>query len=189
VSRSGIVPIAHSQDTAGPMTRTVADLAAVLGAIAAVDPADGATAAAAGRISPDYTRFLVADGLRGARIGVVRNRLFGYSPAADHLAEAAIADLKQQGAIIVDPAEIPTLGKFDDSELEVLLFEFKDDLRRFLEWFGPRAPVRSLHDVIAFNKTRSREELPYFGQEIMMMADEKGPLTSETYRKALAKNL
>jgi amidase len=189
VSRTGIVPIAHSQDTAGPMARTVADAVVLLTAMASTDPADAATVASLGKSSPDYTKFLDRKGLEGARIGVVRNRLFGYSPEADRLANAAIADLRQLGATIVDPANIPTLGKFDDSEFEVLLFEFKEDVKRFLDWFGPGAPVRSLHDVIAFNQSRSREELPYFGQEILAMADQKNPLTSSDYKKALAKNL
>jgi amidase len=191
VSRTGIVPIAHSQDTAGPMARTVADAAALLTAIAGADPADPATTArragAAGGAA-DYSRALDATGLRGARIGVVRNKLFGYSAAADRLAEAAIADMKKQGAVIVDPANIPTLGKFGDSEFEVLLYEFKADLHTYLTALGPASPVHSLTDVIAFNTAHAREEMPYFGQEIMTMADKKGPLTTPAYRAALAKN-
>jgi amidase len=193
VSRTGIVPIAHSQDTAGPMTRTVADAAALLTAMAGPDPADAATQRPAptrgsGATRPDYTRFLDANGLKGARIGVVRNKLFGYSPPADQLAEAAIAVMKQQGAVIVDPANIPTLGKFGDSEFEVLLYEFKADLNKYLTWLGPASPVHSLKDVIAFNDAHKDQELPYFAQEIMAMAEKKGPLTSAAYRTALAKN-
>jgi len=196
VSRSGIVPIAHSQDTAGPMARTVADAAAILGAIAGADRDDPATQAGPAPGSPrgrrpastDYLRFLDAGGLKGARLGVVRNRLFGNNVAADHLAEAAIAAMKQQGATMVDPANIPTLGKFDDTEFEVLLFEFKADLNKYLTWLGPASPAHSLKDVIAFNDAHKDQEMPYFGQEIMAMANKKGPLTSAAYKAALAKN-
>jgi amidase len=191
ISRTGIVPIAHSQDTAGPMARTVADAALLLAAMAGTDPGDAATRSADARGRRDYSASLVRDGLRGARIGVVRNRLFGYSAAADALAEAAIADLKREGAIIVDPAPIPTLGKFDDSELDVLLYEFKADLNRYLASLGASTlgtPPRSLRDVIAFNNAHRDEELRYFGQEIMLTAQGKGPLTAATYRAELARN-
>jgi amidase len=197
VSRSGIVPIAHSQDTAGPMARTVADAAAILGAIAGADREDPATQSGANRAAPagrpaataaDYSMFLDAGGLKGARLGVVRNRLFGNNAAADAIAETAIAAIKQQGATIVDPANIPTLGKFDETEFEVLLFEFKADLNKYLAWLGPASPVHSLKDVIAFNNAHKDQEMPYFGQEIMAMAEKKGPLTSVAYRTALAKN-
>ncbi len=186
VSRSGIVPIAHSQDTAGPMTRTVADAAAILAAVDGSDREDAATADAAGHAARDYAAALDANGLQGARIGIVRDKLFGYSPAADRLAEIAIADMKKQGAVIVDPANIPTLGAFDADEFEVLLHEFKADLNSYLAALGPASPMRSLTDVIAFNRKRSDEELKYFGQEIMEMAEAKGPLTSPAYLKALA---
>jgi amidase len=188
VSRTGIVPIAHSQDTAGPMARTVADAAALLGTLAGSDPLDAPTTAANTRGLRDYSTYLNRDGLRGARIGVVRNRLFGYSAAADRLAGEAIAEMKRQGAVIVDPANIPTLGTFDDSELDVLLYEFKADLNRYLSSLPSTAPVHSLMDVIAFNDAHKTEELRYFGQEIMAMAEKKGPLTSAKYRTELAKN-
>ena len=188
VSRTGIVPIAHSQDTAGPMTRTVADAALLLGAMAGSDPDDVATSAADTRGVRDYSASLVRTGLRGARIGVVRNRLFGYSPAADALAEAAIADLKREGAIIVDPAPIPTLGKFDDGELDVLLYEFKADLSRYFGLLGTTTSMHSLADLIAFNDSHKNEELRYFGQELVMTAEGKGPLSDEKYRAALARN-
>jgi amidase len=187
VSRTGIVPIAHSQDTAGPMARTVADAALLLAAMASPDPDDPATTVRA-RHQDDYARALDAQGLRGARIGVVRNRLFGSNAGADTLAEQAIATMKQQGAVIVDPAPIPTLGQFDATELEVLTFEFKADMPKFLAWWGPSAPVRSLTDIIAFNNAHPAEELRYFGQEIMRDADQKGPLTTAAYQQALAKN-
>jgi amidase len=188
VSRAGIVPIAHSQDTAGPMTRTVADAAALLYAMAGADPDDAATRAATGRIPRDVGGLLDARALKGARIGVVRNRLFGSNPAADRLAEMAIADMKKEGAVVVDPANIPTLGKFDDTELDVLLYEFKADLNKYLTWLGPASPVHSLKEIIAFNDAHTAEEMPYFGQELMVMAEKKGPLTDPKYRAALAKN-
>jgi len=188
VSRTGIVPIAHSQDTAGPIARSVADAALLLGVMAGSDPADPATAPADRRGQRDYTRFLDPNGLKGARIGVVRNRLFGSSPATDRLAEAAVADMKALGAVIVDPVDIPTLGTFDDSELDVLLYEFKADLNRYLAALGPAAPVHSLKDVIAFDQAHAPEELPLFGQELFVMAERKGPLTAMKYRRELAKN-
>jgi amidase len=188
VSRSGIVPIAHSQDTAGPMARSVADAAALLGAMSGADADDPATKDSDRRGLRDYTKALDANGLKGARIGVVRNRLFGYSPAADQIAEAAIADMKKEGAVIVDPANIPTLGKFDDTENDVLQFEFKADLDKYLAWLGPAAPVHSLKDVIAFNDAHKDREMPYFDQEIMLQAEKRGPLTSAKYKAALLKN-
>jgi len=188
ISRMGIVPIAHSQDTAGPMARTVTDAALLLGVLAGADPADPATTDAATKGRRDYTSSLDAAGLKGARLGVVRRKLMGYSAATDRLMEAAIADMKAQGAIIVDPADIPTLGQFDDSELDVLLYEFKADLNTYLEWLGPKAPVHSLADVIAFNERTRDREMPYFAQELMQQAQAKGPLTDAAYRAALAKD-
>ncbi len=198
LSRSGIVPIAHSQDTAGPMTRTVADAAVLLGAMAGADRDDPATQGGAdlrlrsgrtrGSAPADYSASLDVNGLRGARIGVVRNRLFGGNVAADRLADAAIAEMKKQGAVIVDPANMPTLGKFDDSELDILLYEFKADLNQYLAWLGPASPVHSLKEIIAFNDAHKDQEMPYFGQEIMVMAEKKGPLTSAKYKAALVSN-
>jgi amidase len=188
LSRSGVVPIAHSQDTLGPMARTVADAAALLGAMAGVDPADEATRASAGKAAPDYTRFLDPKGLAGARIGVARAHYFGGNAAADRAVEAAIAAMKGLGAVIVDPADIETAGKFDDSELEVLLYEFKADLNRYLADLGPSAPVRTLKDLIAWNASHRGEEMPYFGQELFEQAEKKGPLTDAAYVKALEKN-
>jgi amidase len=188
LSRSGIVPIAHSQDTAGPMARNVSDAAVLLGVLGGSDPNDPATKSSDTNRQRDYTKYLVAAGLKGARIGVVRNRLFGSSVAADTLAEAAITDMRKQGAVIVDPANIPTLGKFDDSEFDVLVYEFKTDLNKYLAALGATAPVRSLHDVVAFNQAHPAEEMPYFGQEIMLQAEKKGPLTDAKYRAELARN-
>jgi amidase len=189
VSRSGIIPIAHSQDTAGPMTRTVRDAAILLNAMVGADPRDAPTARSRTKGFKDYTQFLLADGLQGARIGVAREKYFGYSRAADKLVDEAIDQLKRLGAVIVDPANIPTAGKFDDSEFEVLLYEFKADLNAYLSALGPKAPVRSLQDIIDFNEANREQELPYFGQEIMLMAQKKGPLSERKYRAALAMNL
>ena len=185
-SRTGIIPIAHSQDTAGPMARTVADAAILLGALVGADPDDPITRTGARSGQRDYTKYLDANGLRNARIGVVRKGLFDHSPAADRLAEQAIADMKRLGATIVDPADIPTIGQVDDAEFEVLLYEFKHDLNAYLGALGRGAP-RSLEDLIAFNESRREREMPYFGQEIFVRAQKKGPLTSAAYRQALAK--
>jgi amidase len=188
VSRAGIIPIAHSQDTAGPMARTVADAAILLTALAGVDPRDDATARGRGKAPADYTKFLDPNGLRGARIGVAR-KFFGFSSHVDKLMEAAIDVMKRAGAIIIDPAEIETAGKFDDSELEVMLYEFKTDLNKYLAGLGAGAPVRSLKDIIAFNERNREREMPYFGQELFIRAQAKGLLTSKEYLEALGKNI
>ncbi len=189
VSRTGIIPIAHSQDTAGPMTRTVADAAALLTVMCGHDPADPATKDLAGKAPIDYTKFLDRKGLSGMRIGVPRKKLYGQSPAADVVAEAALDAMRREGAVIVDPADIATLGETDDSELEVLLYEFKADLNAYLAGLGSRTPYRSLKDLIAFNEKNHATEMPYFDQEIFEKAEAKGPLTEKTYLDALAKNL
>lgn len=185
-SRSGVVPISHTQDTAGPMARTVADAAAVLGAIAGVDPRDDATLASRGKSQTDYTKFLDSRGLKGARIGVVR-QLFGYNEFVDKLADAAIAAMKGQGAVIVDPANIETFKHLGDGEFTVLLYEFKAGLNAYLASLGPKAPVHTLKEIIDFNEKHAREELPYFGQDTFIKAEAKGSLSSPEYRKALAK--
>jgi amidase len=188
VSRAGIIPIAHSQDTAGPMTRTVTDAAILLNTLAGIDSRDSATSASRGKSSPDYTRFLDRNGLKGARLGIAREKFFGYSDITDKLINDAIAVMKDRGAIIVDPANISTAGKFDDTEFEVLLYEFKADLNAYLKSLGPTAPVKSLADIIAFNEKDKAREMPWFAQEIMLQAEKKGPLTSKKYRDALARN-
>jgi amidase len=188
VSRAGIIPIAHSQDTAGPMTRTVTDAAILLNTLAGFDSRDSATAESRGKSSPDYTRFLDRNGLKGARLGIAREKFFGYSDITDKLINEAIAVMKDRGAIIVDPANITTAGKFDDTEFEVLLYEFKADLNAYLKSLGPTAPVKSLKDIIAFNEKDKAREMPWFAQEIMLQAEKKGPLTSKKYLDALAKN-
>ncbi|HEX7174370.1 MAG TPA: amidase [Pyrinomonadaceae bacterium] len=187
VSRSGIIPIAHSQDTAGPMARTVADAAALLGALAAQDPRDSITREGAGHAHADYTRFLDAGALRGARLGVARKH-FGFNDRVDKLMSESIDALKRLGAVIIDPADIPTTGKFDDSELEVLLYEFKADLNKYLAARGPEQKTRTLKDLIAFNERNRAREMPYFGQELFIRAEAKGPLTSRAYLTALRKN-
>ena len=187
ISRTGIIPISHSQDTSGPMARTVRDVAILLSAMAAVDAEDAATAASAGKAAPDYTRFLDANGLKGARIGVVR-KYFGFSDAVDQLMNDVIGEMKRAGAEITDPADIPTLGKFDDSEQLVLLYELKADLGAYLARRGSAAPVKSLQDVIEFNEKHTEKEMPYFGQDMFLKAQEKGPLTTKEYVDALANN-
>src|SRR5690349_5252914 len=189
VSRAGIIPIAHSQDTAGPMARTVRDAAILLNAIAGVDARDTATSALSARQPVDYTRSLDANGLRGARIGVARTKFFGYSDVTDKVINDAIDLMKRQGAVIVDPANIETAGKFDDSEFDVLLYEFKADLDNYLASLGPKAPVKSLQDIIAFNEAHKDQEMPWFGQEIMIQAQAKGPLTEQKYIDELAQDL
>ncbi len=188
VSRAGIIPIAHSQDTAGPMARTVRDAAILLGALTGADPRDPATATSAGHARTDYTTALDRNGLRGARIGVARKRFTGYHLETDRLLAAALDLMKQHGATIVDPADITTAGEADDSELEVLLYEFKTDLNAYLGALSPNVGVHSLADVIAFNTKNASRELRYFGQEIMEQAQAKGPLTEKKYLDALAKN-
>jgi len=185
VSRSGIVPISATQDTAGPMARTVADAAALLGALTGVDPEDPPTQRSAGKAAPDYARFLDPEGLRGARIGVARKGVYGASPPADRVFDAAVAEMRRRGAVIVDPADIPHLGEYDDAELEVLLYELKAGLDAFLPGWAPGAKVRSLADVIAFDEAHAAEEMPFFGQELFVKAQAKGPLTDAAYRKAL----
>jgi amidase len=189
VSRSGIIPISHTQDTAGPMTRTVRDAAIILNALAGIDPRDAATAASRTRPRIDYTRFLDPNGLRGARIGVARTTFFGYSDVADKIVNDAIDGMKAQGAVIVDPANIATAGKFDDSKFEVLLYEFKADLNSYLAGLGPNAPVRTLQDIIDFNERHREQEMPWFGQDILLMSQKKGPLSEKKYRDALAKDV
>ena len=186
VSRSGIVPISHTQDTAGPMARTVRDAAILLGVLAAADPDDAATAEDKDRTAVDYTKFLDLGGLRGARIGVARN-YFGFHDAVDAVMEEALAALRHQGAILVDPAELPNMDKLGEVESIVLNYELKADLNAYLARLGPAAPVRTLKDVIAFNERNRRTEMPYFGQDHFIKAEAKGPLTSKEYLEALAK--
>jgi amidase len=187
VSRSGVIPIAHSQDTAGPMARTVTDAVILLGVVAGIDPRDGATADSLGKTPSSYAQSLDAQGLRGARLGVAR-KFFGFNDAVDRLMKDALEAMRAEGAVVVDPADIETAGKFDDSEMEVLLYEFKADLNAYLEALGPGAPAHSLKDLVDFNERHRDEEMPYFGQDLFIKAQEKGPLTTKDYQDALAKN-
>jgi amidase len=187
VSRAGIVPISHSQDTAGPMCRTLRDAAVLLGALTGVDPEDSTTSESRGHSSTDYTQFLDASGLKGARIGVVR-KYFGFSEGVDGIMAEAIDVMKKQGATIVDPAEIETFGKFDDSELVVLQYELKADIEKYLARLGPSSPMKTLADLINFNNQNAAREMPYFGQDMFVKAQAKGPLTEREYIDALEKN-
>ncbi len=187
IGRSGIIPISHSQDTAGPMARTVSDAAILLGALTGIDPSDAVTKTSTGKSFTDYTQFLNKDGLRGARLGIAR-KYFGFNDLVDKLMKDRIAEMKKMGAVIVDPADIPTSGQFDNTELEVLLYEFKADLNSYLGRLGPSSPVHSLKEVIEFNEKNRDRELTYFGQDLLIKSQAKGPLTEKKYLQALAKN-
>jgi amidase len=187
ISRTGIIPISHTQDSAGPMCRTVRDAAILLGAMTGVDPEDAATAASGGKSYTDYTQFLGA-AKPGMRIGVVR-KYFGFNEAVDALMEQAIDVLKKTGAVIVDPADIATVGKTGDNETTVLLYELKADLNAYLARLGPKAPVKSLLDVIEFNDRNREKEMPYFGQDMFLKAQAKGGLDTKEYLDALQNNL
>lgn len=183
VSRNGIIPISHSQDTAGPMARSVADAAALLAAIVGRDDGDSATTASAGHAVFDYQAHLNKDALQGARIGVLRKSM-GFHPAVDTEFERAIAAIKAAGGVVVD-ADIATAGKWDEAELEVLLYEFKADLDSYLA--GTDAPVKSLAELIEFNKKNTATEMPYFGQELFEQAQAKGSLNDKAYKDARSK--
>ena len=187
-SRSGIIPIAHSQDTAGPMARTVADAALLLGALAGVDERDPATKTGKKRVFSSYSKFLDLDGLHGARIGVARN-MAGANPRILKIFDHCIEVMKQLGAILVDPVTVPNLDKFGTTEREVLYYEFKADLNKYLKALGEKARVHSMEDVVRFNEENEDRVMPYFGQDHMIAALEKGPLSDKKYKGALAKNL
>jgi amidase len=187
VSRSRIIPISHTQDTAGPMCRTVRDAALLLGAIVGGDVDDKATVSSDGKFFKDYTQFLNADGLKGARLGVLR-KAFGFNPAVDKLMEAALEVMRKQGATVVDPVEIETSGKFGETEFLGFMYELKADLNSYLAWLGPNAPVKTLKEIIEFNERNAAKEMPFFGQENFLKAEEKGPLTTEEYLDAIKKN-
>ncbi len=187
VSRTGIIPISHTQDTAGPMARTVADAVVVLAAIAGPDPLDPATSGSPRAGSVDYLAALNPDGLRGARLGVCRKHFTGYHDGTDRVFADALDTMRQLGAVIVDPADLPHAGEYDDAEFTVLLYEFKADLNAYFAARGPTTPVRSLKDVMIFNEREKSRVMPYFGQELMHQSEAKGPLTEKVYRDALAK--
>jgi len=186
LSRAGIIPIAHSQDTAGPMCRTVADAAALLGALSGGGPHDPVRKTRPESLPSDYTQFLDQRGLRGARIGVVR-KSYDFTESVADILGAALYAMKHEGAVLIDPLEIPSLGKFDDSEMDVLLYELKTDLNAYLAG-APGAPVQSLQDIIAFNEAQRDRELQYFGQDLFIRSQKKGPLSDQAYLNALTKN-
>ncbi|MGI8638764.1 MAG: amidase [Pyrinomonadaceae bacterium] len=181
ISRSGIIPIAHSQDTAGPMTRTVSDAAILLSVLTAVDKSDSATAQNATKAEKDYTKFLQKNGLKTAKIGVARD-YWDRNAEVDKVMNAALDVLKQNGATLVD-VKFPTLRQFGDAEFEVLLYEFKADLNEYLAQRGGK--YKTLADLIEFNKQNAVKELPYFGQDIFIKSEEKGDLNDRAYRLAL----
>jgi amidase len=184
VSRTGIIPISHSQDTAGPMARTVADAAALLNALTGYDALDPLTGMGSRHARMDFTQSLDPGALRGARIGVAR-KFFGFNDRVDKLMADAIDLLKREGATVVDPADLPTHGKFDAAEFEVLLYEFKADLNKYLAGLAPGDHPRTLKELIDFNERHRDREMPYFGQELFVRAEAKGPLTDPAYLKAL----
>jgi amidase len=184
VGRSGIIPISESQDTAGPMARTVRDAALLLGALTGVDPRDGVTQASAGNSHTDYTAFLDAEGLAGARVGVVRSAM-GYHEGVDRVMEEALAQLRAGGATVVELESLITADIGDD-EFNVLLYEFKDGVNRYLAGTPSSVAVRTLDQVIAFNRANAAETMPYFGQELLLAAQAKGDLNTPEYVQALA---
>jgi amidase len=186
ISRSGIIPISRSQDTAGPMARNVSDAAILLGALAGIDPRDETTLASRGKTSADYTQFLDPNGLKGARIGVAR-KYFDSAGLSRKLLEAALDDVKRLGATVIDPADDKTLGDFGEDEGTVLSYEFKAGINEYLAALGPNAPARTLHDLIQFNERNRDKELRWFGQEEFLRAEKRGPLTDLDYRQALAR--
>ncbi len=187
VSRSGIIPIAHTQDTAGPMARNVSDAAIILGALTGIDSRDSATNESKGKMLTDYTKFLDPNGLHGARIGVHR-KAFGFNDAVDEMMNDLIKIMKERGAVIVDPADLSIPPEFSDTELDVLLYELKADLNTYLSSLGPAAPMHTLAEVIDFNEKNREKEMPFFGQDLFIKAEAKGPLTSKEYLDAVKKN-
>jgi amidase len=182
ISRSGIIPISSSQDTAGPIARTVADAATLLGALTGVDPNDNATKASDGQAETDYTKHLRGNGLKGARIGIFRAD--GFHPNVLAILEKAIATIKSAGATVIDPVEVPTIGKFGDAQSQVLRYEFKATLNAYLGALGLDAKVRCLEDVIAFNEKHRELEMPFFDQEILLQSQKMDGLESPAYQKA-----
>jgi len=182
--RSGIIPISHSQDTAGPMTRTVRDAAILLGPLTGTDPGDVATSRSVGNTEADYAQFLDPAGLRGARIGVARS-FTGFDPRVLDLFEDAVEAMGAEGAVIVDPANLDAAAWNDPLSLVLLEYEFKADLNAYLGTLGPDAPVKSLAEIIEFNEQNRGLEMPYFGQERMHAAQARGPLTDAAYLNAV----
>jgi amidase len=188
ISRSGIIPIAHNQDTAGPMARTVADAATLLGGLTGIDEKDEATKQSEGHGLNDYGPFLKKNGLQGARIGVARG-MAGSDPRIKEIFDRSIAKIEELGATVVDPVEVSNFDNFGETELEVLHYEYKAGLNKYFASLGPDAKIKDLDEVIQFNEENAEKVLQYFGQEHMLAAQAKGDLTDETYLEALAKNL
>ena len=184
ISRSGVIPISHTQDTPGPMARTVRDATILLNALAGLDSEDKVTYESRGKTSTDYTKCLNLKGLKGARIGIVR-KYFGFHPGVDVVINEALNILKQQGATLVDPADIPTIGKFDDAEMTVLLYELKADLNAYFVQLGAGAPIHSLKELIEYNENNAKSECRILGRKYFLKAEAKGPLTSKEYIDAL----
>lgn len=183
-SRSGIIPISHSQDTAGPMCRTVADAAILLGPMTGVDPRDPATAASEGNAHLDYAQFLDSGGLQGARIGVARS-FPGFSPDVLALFDEAVQAMREAGAVVVDPANLPNAAWNDELPLLVLEYEFKANMNAYLASLGPDAPVKTLAEIIDFNERNAELEMPHFGQERLIASEARGPLTDPAYLDAV----
>jgi amidase len=188
VSRSVIIPISRTQDTAGPIARTVTDAAILLSAVAGADPQDKATMTAAAKREDNYAAGLDANALKGMRIGVPREQYFGYSTSADSVTQHAIDLMREKGAVIVDPVPILKMGDVGEAELEVLLYEFKAGINEYLSALGPTSKMRKLPDIIAFNEENKSKEMPYFGQELFEQAQKRGSLADAKYTKALAKS-
>lgn len=183
ISRSGIIPISFTQDTPGPMGRTVEDVAITLGTMTGTDPSDSKTLASEGKSQTDYTKFLKKDGLQGKRIGVLKKSM-GFSDKVDSLMNRTIADLKSNGAEVIE-IEMPKGENYEDASFDILLYEFKDGLNKYFAGLGSETPVKSLKELIEFNKTDTIE-LRYFDQKILIMAEKKGDLESADYKKKLA---
>jgi amidase len=187
VSRSGIIPISTSQDTAGPMTRTVMDAAILLAGMTGVDAADPASAGSRGKFRQDYASLFDSDGLRGSRLGVARHFFHSRNSEVNKILEAVLGTIKTCGAELVDPVEMKSFEKIGDAEYQVMLYEFKDGLNKYFACLGSNAPVKSLKELIDFNIAHQAEEMPYFGQETFLEAEKKGPLTDREYLEAVEK--
>ena len=187
VSRSGIIPISHTQDTAGPMARTVADAAAMLGPLTGRDALDEATQASEGHSHADYTQFLDHEALRGARIGLLRE-YWGQHAGTDAILDESAAAMREAGAELIDLGKLPGVDGTNRPGFELMLFEFKEGLNRYLADLGPQARVRSLDDLIRFNEENRDREMPYFGQDILEAAAAKGPLTDPSYVEAVSRS-
>lgn len=187
VSQSGIIPISKSQDTAGPMTRTVEDAAILLGAMAGMDSADAVTRESAGKAEKDYTRFLNKDGLRGARIGIVRQMFGNRNERVGEVIEMAIGLMKAAGAEVIDKVEMPSVRQMGDIEQQVLLYEFKAGIAEYLATRGEDFRFKTLADLIRFNEENKEREMPYFGQETFLRSEKLGPLTDKAYIEAREK--